>query len=62
MGNVAAIAHQNGSVKSATSPKPANISQNIFFCMSPAYFELRANPSGFPNRYPARAKKYCVAE
>jgi hypothetical protein len=50
MGNVAATAHQNGSVKSATSPNPAKISQNIFFCMFPAYFESRPIPFGVRNR------------
>ena len=50
MGNVAATAHQNGSVTSATSPSPAKISQNIFFCMFPAYFELRPIPFGVRNR------------
>jgi hypothetical protein len=43
-------------VNSATSPNPAKVSQNIFFCMSPAYCELRAVPSGVPNRYLAHAK------
>ena len=41
MGNVAATAHQSGSVTSATSPNPAKVSQNIFFCMFRAYFESR---------------------
>ncbi len=51
MGNVAATAHQNGSAKSAISPSPANVSQNIFRCMSKAYREncrvpaARAEPS-----------------
>jgi hypothetical protein len=50
IGNVAATAHQNGSVKSATSPSPVKVSQNIFFCMFPAYFESRPIPFGVRNR------------
>jgi hypothetical protein len=38
---VAANAHQNGSVKSATNPSTANVSQNIFRCMVLAYREIR---------------------
>ena len=41
IGKVAATAHQNGSVKSAISPSAANVSQNIFRCISLAYFEIR---------------------
>lgn len=33
MGNVAAQAHQNGSMISATSPSRMKAIQNIFFCM-----------------------------
>jgi hypothetical protein len=36
-------------VKSATSPNPAKVSQNIFFCMSPAYSEFRAFKFRVPN-------------
>jgi hypothetical protein len=57
MGNVAATAHQSGSVKSATSPNPAKVSQNIFFCMPPAYFERRTLSVGVPNRYLAYQKQ-----
>jgi len=44
IGNVRATDHQNGSVKSASSPSPAKVSQNIFFCMFPAYFESQPMP------------------
>ena len=54
---MAATAHQNGSVKSATSPKPAKVSQNIFFCMFPAYFESRPIPFGVRNRKLSSCKK-----
>src|ERR1700747_876627 len=56
IGNVAATAHQKGSVKSATSPKPAKVSQNIFFCMFPAYFESQPMPFRVRNRYLANKK------
>jgi len=41
IGNVAAMAHQNGSVKSAINPSTANVSQNIFRCMLLRYCESR---------------------
>ena len=49
IGNVAATAHQKGSVKSATSPNPAKVNQNIFLCMSLAYCEVRALFFAVPN-------------
>ena len=32
MGTVAATAHQNGSIRSATSPNAVKLVQKIFFC------------------------------
>jgi len=49
-------------VKSATSPNPAKVSQNIFFRMSRAYFELRAIPSAVPNRYLRPYKELFVSQ
>ena len=33
------MAHQKGRARSDNNPSPANVSQNIFRCMTPAYFE-----------------------
>ena len=51
-GNVAATAHQNGSVRSASNPNKANAIQKIFFSMSSAYASKDE-----PTRKPVRIRQ-----